>query len=154
MTDVGTFSGPNWRYEDGVFSFFNFSGFVFGRRWALPVNDRGDVHLETPRPIRRDVDAVIADDIRKGKGGMIDYVSMGAYETLRLALEGVITIRAATQFKRENGRKLDHSQCAIRARTAQGGRLKVYQVHRNDLRPQWTNGLGTFAHSRNRVPRW
>lgn len=92
MTDVGTFSGPNWRYEDGVFSFFNFSGFVFGRRWALPVNDRGDVHLETPRPIRRDVDAVIADDIRKGKGGMIDYVSMGAYETLRLALEGVITI--------------------------------------------------------------
>lgn len=97
----GIVSGVNWSVEGDVFTIFGKRGWVSGKNWVLPVDFMGGIPAEVdPAPIKKDIEKVIAADVRNGDGEKIAYVGVGPFQGLLLALEGVITVRmlrAATE---------------------------------------------------------
>lgn len=94
-------SGVNWTVEGGMFTIFDQKGFVKGNKWVVPVDFFGGALASIdPSPIKRDIEKVIAGDVRDGNGDKIAYVGVGPFQGLLLALEGVITpqmLRASTE---------------------------------------------------------
>lgn len=85
-------SGANWSVEGGTFTFFGQRGWVDGRNWVVPVDFMGGIPAQVdPAPIKKDIEKIIAGDIRDGNGDKIAYVGVGPFQGLLLALEGVIT---------------------------------------------------------------
>ncbi|QQG51345.1 MAG: hypothetical protein HZB75_02460 [Candidatus Saccharibacteria bacterium] len=89
----GIVSGVNWSVEGETFTIFGASGWVNGSRWMVPLGPSGPgIAPVKPAPIKGDIDKVIAADIADGNGSKIDYVGVGGFQALLLALEGVITV--------------------------------------------------------------
>ena len=97
----GIVSGVNWSVEGDVFTIFGQCGWVDGRKWRVSADFLGGANVPVdPAPIKKDIEAIIAGDIRDGNGDKIAYVGVGPFQGLLLALEGVITLRmlrAATE---------------------------------------------------------
>ncbi|HSW77693.1 MAG TPA: hypothetical protein VLG36_02760 [Candidatus Chromulinivoraceae bacterium] len=98
---ISIVSGVNWTVEGGMFTIFDQKGFVRESKWVVSVDFLGGALSSiNPSPIKRDVEGVIAGDIRDGNGDKIAYVGVGPFQGLLLALEGVITLqmlRASTE---------------------------------------------------------
>lgn len=90
----GIVSGVNWSIEGDAFTIFGQCGWIDGRKWRVPADVLGGVNAPIdPAPIKKDIEAIIAGDIRDGNGDKIAYVGVGPFQGLLLALEGVITTR-------------------------------------------------------------